>query len=71
MASWYCSCDERHSGALRADALTKIAREDARSVLLTELRIEADAFVDEYAEIVRLDGSRRLERHGYGQDRTI
>lgn len=53
------------------DALTEIAREGARRMLATALRVEADAFVDQYAEDVLPDGRRRLVRHGYGPERTI
>ena len=50
------------------DLLTEIAR---NGMLAAALRAEADAFVDQYSEVVLPDGRQRVGRHGNGPECSI
>ena len=53
------------------DALTEILREGARSLLLSAVQDELEAFFKEHADKRLLDGRAAVVRNGYLPKRTI
>src|SRR5690242_10584944 len=51
--------------------LDEIAREGARRMLAAALRAEADAYINEFADLRDGDGHRLVVRNGHAEARTV
>lgn len=60
----------RQPGSI-VDPLTEIAREGARRMLMTALKVEAESFVARFGDDLLPDGRQRVVRHGAGPEREV